>query len=1046
MRDYDGSTDCDGTGIEIEFDGLYNDDDVSIKAVDGTYSYSDASAGTDKEITLSCTSYELEGEKAGNYYLTDDPPESLAASVGTISKAALTAVSADIATRAFQEENTTAEVTGVEFTGLVNGETLALGTDYSVSGEFDSADAGENKSVSVTVTLADTAKANNYSLTSNTVTATGTVTRASREDIHITGNPSGTITYGDTFTLSAGDGVSWSASGATVDNQGNVTITKAGEVIITAVKPENNNYYAVEDKITFTAVPKPLTVSGAAATPKLYDGTKNITIYKVDLQGVQGKDEVSVQRNFIGELASADVGSYDYVTLPQLSLSGADMDNYTLIQPVGPVFAYGAVISKADYPGLKTAGTSGRYGAEKTYDMANLLPEGYVLGTPTASGDIFEGAPSVEGSMLKYKLADVESNVKKTGTITVPVTEAKNYKAFDLTITVSVTDKYVPTLSVEPITVTYSGAAVPDTAIKGTATAEGNPVTGTWSFEAGQTLTNVNDSGPKNVVFTPDDGQYAAATGTVQVHVLPAPIAGAQVVLSQTAFKYDGTAHKPAIASVKLGETTLTAGTDYAADIPEGTDAGEYTVTFTGKGNYTGTAVAKFTVNPTETSKEFESNDGRTMRLEIETGLSTVPDGLKNEEKYNTPEKIENELRANVGQVMSNLGEQIAVFDVTLQYRDDSGTWKNVEPNNFPAEGVTAVLPYPAGTGASGYTFTVQHLVSSGAGAGTIETLDYQTTSDGLQCRFTSLSPVAIGYKKNSSSGGSGGGGWYPSASYYDVKVENAEHGTVTASPTSASSGSTVTLTVKPDDGYKLDKITVTDSQGKAAELTEKGGKYTFKMPARSVTVKAEFAPAQAATPSPSPSDSPSPSPSMSPSPKPWKNPFPDVKDAGWYIEAIEFVSVNGLMTGYSNGKFGPNDNLSRAQFAQILYNKEGRPVTGESRFSDVKDGMWYACAVSWAAEKGVVSGVGGGRFAPDRPITRQDLAVMLWRYAGSPEPAGAELNFKDADKVSGYARKALCWATENGVVSGKPGKVLDPKGAAKRSEVAQMLMNYLKK
>ena len=148
-------------------------------------------------------------------------------------------------------------------------------------------------------------------------------------------------------------------------------------------------------------------------------------------------------------------------------------------------------------------------------------------------------------------------------------------------------------------------------------------------------------------------------------------------------------------------------------------------------------------------------------------------------------------------------------------------------------------------------------------------------------------------------------------------------------------------------------------------------------------------------------------------------------------------------MAGYSNGKFGPNDALTRAQFAQIIYNKEGRPQASGGKFTDVTTG-WYADAVNWAASEGIVAGIGGGKFAPDRPITRQDLAVMLWRYAGSPEPGENKLDFADSSKVSGYAWKALCWANEKGIVNGKGGGILDPKGNATRAQAAQMLMKYL--
>ena len=425
----------------------------------------------------------------------------------------------------------------------------------------------------------------------------------------------------------------------------------------------------------------------------------------------------------------------------------------------------------------------------------------------------------------------------------------------------------------------------------------------------------------------------------------------------------------------------------------------------------------------------------------METGLSTVPEALKNNTKYDTPAKIEAELRTQVEQVMSNVGENIAVFDVTLQYKDESGAWHAVDPNDFPAEGVTAILPYPDGTGATGYTFTVQHLISSGTQAGTMETLSYTLTADGLQCKFLSLSPVAIGYQAaakpvdpvhpnpGGNSGGGGGG-----VSTYAVTVEKAEHGKVTSNRTNAGNGSTVTLTVTPDTGYVLDTLTVTDSRGTAIKLTAQGGgKYTFTMPGRAVTVRAAFAPLPDGTACDGGEGCPS-------------RGFTDLGSVGtWYHEAVDYVLRNNLMGGYGNGLFGPNDTLTRAQFAQILYNKEGRPaVTGGGIFTDVAPVAWCAPAITWAAERGIVGGYGNGMFGPNDNITREQLAVMLWRYAGSPAATDKELHFTDADKASGYALEALRWAVENGVINGKGGGILDPKGLATRAQTAQMLKNFI--
>ena len=267
--------------------------------------------------------------------------------------------------------------------------------------------------------------------------------------------------------------------------------------------------------------------------------------------------------------------------------------------------------------------------------------------------------------------------------------------------------------------------------------------------------------------------------------------------------------------------------------------------------------------------------------------------------------------------------------------------------------------------------------------------------------------------------------------------MEKSEHGKVTSNRTNASNGSTVTLTVTPDSGYVLDALTVTDSRGNEIKLTAQGGnKYTFTMPSRAVTVKASFVPLPDDTQKPCDGGADCPSRS-----------FTDLGSVGtWYHEAVDYVLRNDLMGGYGNGTFGPNNNLTRAQFAQILFNKEGRPVVNYLlQYGDVAEGAWYTEAIRWATSRGIVGGYGNGMFGPNDNITREQLAVMLWRYAGSPAATDKELHFTDADKASGYALEALRWAVENGVMIGKGNGQLAPQGLATRGQVAQMLMNFLK-
>lgn len=176
-----------------------------------------------------------------------------------------------------------------------------------------------------------------------------------------------------------------------------------------------------------------------------------------------------------------------------------------------------------------------------------------------------------------------------------------------------------------------------------------------------------------------------------------------------------------------------------------------------------------------------------------------------------------------------------------------------------------------------------------------------------------------------------------------------------------------------------------------------------------------------------------------------WSNPFRDVAEGSWYYDAVRFAYQNSLMSGTSANTFAPNTRLSRAMLAQILYNKEGKPqgIDGKD-FPDVAAGTWYANAVKWAGAQGIVAGYGDGRFGPEDDITREQLATMLWRYDGSQQVADTQLDFHDADEISSYAKTAMQWAVKNGVIGGKGNKVLDPKGFATRAEVAQILKNYL--
>ena len=163
-----------------------------------------------------------------------------------------------------------------------------------------------------------------------------------------------------------------------------------------------------------------------------------------------------------------------------------------------------------------------------------------------------------------------------------------------------------------------------------------------------------------------------------------------------------------------------------------------------------------------------------------------------------------------------------------------------------------------------------------------------------------------------------------------------------------------------------------------------------------------------------------------------------------WYHEAVDFTVSEGLMQGIGDGKFAPNDTMTRAMMVTVLYRMAGEPeVSGPSSFKDVPEGQWYSDAIAWAQDNGIVLGVLADKFAPNDCVTREQIATILWRYEGTPEAKADMTAFKDADKISEYAEDAMNWAVSEGIFQGDNGN-LKPTAFATRAEFACMIMRYL--
>ena len=174
---------------------------------------------------------------------------------------------------------------------------------------------------------------------------------------------------------------------------------------------------------------------------------------------------------------------------------------------------------------------------------------------------------------------------------------------------------------------------------------------------------------------------------------------------------------------------------------------------------------------------------------------------------------------------------------------------------------------------------------------------------------------------------------------------------------------------------------------------------------------------------------------------------FSDVPADAYYTEAVEYATENGLMTGTEPGLFSPDMLLSRGMLATILWRNESQPQADAASFTDVNPASYYAEAVGWAAENGIVSGYGGNRFGPDDPVDRQQFATMLYRYAeykDSNMSVTGDASFVDSAEIADYAKTAAAWAQENGIIAGKEGNRFDPTGQTSRAEAVTMLYRYL--
>lgn len=256
----------------------------------------------------------------------------------------------------------------------------------------------------------------------------------------------------------------------------------------------------------------------------------------------------------------------------------------------------------------------------------------------------------------------------------------------------------------------------------------------------------------------------------------------------------------------------------------------------------------------------------------------------------------------------------------------------------------------------------------------------------------------------------------------YSITVADTKYGKITVSEKNADEDDRITITVEPDYGYQLTRLSIKAKDGTKVSYSEGYTKntYYFYMPDQDVTISATFSRGTL--------------------------PFTDVKRTDWFYDAVSFTYNMGIMDGVETNKFSPSTTITRGMVVTMLWRMAGEPYASGTYFDDVSYGRYYTTAVAWSARNNIIEGSGANTFGVNDPITREQLAVILYRYAkymNYSTTTSSLYGYDDANKVSSWAKDAMGWAVRNGVIGGVTNTTLCPNNTATRAEVAQMFMNF---
>lgn len=743
----------------------------------------------------------------------------------------------------------------------------------------------------------------------------------------------------------------------------------------------------------------------ATIQTRAYDGSANATVTasSIGSSGLRANTDYTISAEF--EDANAEEGKKVTVKVTLTNPNycfGYESDGTPILEKT---FETTGTITQNITPIVK----------DKTIEVYSGIAHTYTVDLDACLNNLqnpgIEGYQITEKDIVVSKLIDANQVVLEghslkipvNAVITAPSTEAaqftitvtcKNYSNVTIRVRVVTKDRLQVTANATPskTELTY-GEKLDTIALSGTTTPE---LEGTFAWQTPDVVLDAGTYTELGWKFIPVDYTYAEASGTAAITVKqarltdPAPVT--LTIYNGWAGTYEAALPElPALAEgLHFGKNT-----DYGA--PD-VSAGGYYSSGAELKTVNGKQGVSIPILKSETAKEGK------------VGTITVQYTSQNYEP----------VTLTINLVAKN--RTAPTFILTADHDTLSGGGKvtlTLARGNLPDGAVVTV----SGTDEAGNPVT---LTDNGDGTysatlpNKTQTYTFIAAYDGSQTIAPKTDFTTVKVQQRSSGGGE------PAKPSFPVKISNSGDGVAKVDKSYASAGNKVTITVTPGRNATVQRITVTDEDGQRLKLTEnRDGTYSFTMPSGAANVYVRFSGSGL--------------------------PFADVPSGSWYYDDIAYVYDAGLMTGLTATTFGPNLSTTRGMIVTILWRMENEPAAKHGcPFADVRRGSYYEQAIAWASENGIVTGFDASTFAPDRAITREQLAAILFRFAAYRGMDAVTLrenlsSFQDQAAISAYAVSALNWAVGEGLMQGT-GDKLEPTGSATRAQVAAMLRRFIQR